>query len=177
MTGSTDWPRIGPAAYRAATQDDGLRREANPQADGHLMASPQVAKSAPRTLSRWRHGFEPRWDYQRKVPGQGTSPESIGWLNRSSIAEYPANIPHQIERSERARAAGCRGWMHWAYSRGAPFQPDSLPCSGPPGDRSIGPEPTAPSHRSTQLSSYSPPTPGSGLARSAACSSCRCRSR
>jgi hypothetical protein len=24
---------------------------------------PQVAKSAPRTLSRWRHGFEPRWDY------------------------------------------------------------------------------------------------------------------
>ena len=56
MTASTDWPRIGPAAYRAATREDGLRREANPQLDGHLRASLQVANSAPRTLSRWRHG-------------------------------------------------------------------------------------------------------------------------
>src|SRR6266542_3127072 len=63
MTASTDWPRIGPAVYCATTQEDELRREENPQVDKHLKASPQVAESAPGTLSRWRHGFEPRWDY------------------------------------------------------------------------------------------------------------------
>ena len=33
--------------------------------------SPLVTKSGSRTLSRWRHGFEPRWDYagQRAYPG------------------------------------------------------------------------------------------------------------
>jgi hypothetical protein len=78
MTTSTGWPRIGPATHRAATQEDGLRREASPQVEGHLTASLQVAKSAPGTLSRWRHGFEPRWDYERRTPGQGTSP----WIDR-----------------------------------------------------------------------------------------------
>jgi hypothetical protein len=78
MTTSTGWPRIGPATHRTATQEDGLRREASPQVEGHLTASLQVAKSALRTLSRWRHGFEPRWDYKRKAPGQGTSSKSSG---------------------------------------------------------------------------------------------------
>jgi hypothetical protein len=87
---STDWPRIGPAAYRATTQEDGLRGEANPQLDDRLIASPQVVASISRTLSRWRHGFEPRWDYKCKAPGQGTSRESTSWLNRGSNAEYPA---------------------------------------------------------------------------------------
>ena len=64
MTTSTCWPRTGPATYRATTQEEGLRREAYSQVEGHLMASPQVVELAPRTLSRWRDGFEPRWDYQ-----------------------------------------------------------------------------------------------------------------
>ena len=63
------------------------------------MATPQVVELAPRTLSRWRHGFEPRWDYERKAPGEGTSPESIGSLNNESDAEYPENIPSQIVRN------------------------------------------------------------------------------
>src|SRR5215216_1704309 len=46
MTASTDWPRIGPATYGATTQEDELRREANPQLDEHLKASPQVAELA-----------------------------------------------------------------------------------------------------------------------------------
>jgi hypothetical protein len=50
-------------------------------------------------LSRWRHGFEPRWDYERKPPGQGTSSKSSGSSNRDSNAEYPENIPSQIVRS------------------------------------------------------------------------------
>ena len=113
MTPSTDWPRIGPAAYRTTTQEDELRGEANPQVDGHFIASPQVAESISRTLSRWRHGFKSRWDYKRKTPGQGASPESIGSLNRDSNAEYPANIPHRIERSECAKGRAPRGWMHY----------------------------------------------------------------
>ena len=71
MTTSTCWPPIGPATYRTTTQEDQVRREANTQVDEHLNASAQVVESAPRTLSRWRHGFEPRWDYKRKTPGQG----------------------------------------------------------------------------------------------------------
>ncbi|SRR6266542_4089273 len=71
MTASTDWPRIGPAVYCATTQEDELRREENPQVDKHLKASPQVAESAPGTLSRWRHGFEPRWDYKQRCRSEG----------------------------------------------------------------------------------------------------------
>ena len=43
--GINNWPRIGPATYCAMTQEDELRREANPQLDKHLKASPQVAES------------------------------------------------------------------------------------------------------------------------------------
>jgi len=39
----------------------------NPQVRSQIRVSPLVAKSAPRTLSRWRHGFEPRWDYQERA--------------------------------------------------------------------------------------------------------------
>jgi hypothetical protein len=83
----------------------GTAGASNPQVRKQIRPSPQVAGSAPRTLSRWRHGFEPRWDYKRKAPGQGTGPESIGWLNRDSKAEYPENIPSQIVPS-RSRQRG-----------------------------------------------------------------------
>jgi hypothetical protein len=89
MTTSTWWPRIGSATYRATTQEDRVRREANPHAGEHLMASPQVVESTPRTISMWRHGFEPRWDYKCKAPGQGTSRESTSWLNRGSTPNIP----------------------------------------------------------------------------------------
>jgi hypothetical protein len=113
MTTSTCWPRIGPATYRTTTQEDQVRREANTQVDEHLKASAQVVESAPRTLSRWRHGFEPRWDYEHKGPGQGTSLRAFGRLNRNSKAEYPENIPSRIERSEVRESprveGGCTG--------------------------------------------------------------------
>jgi hypothetical protein len=117
MTTSTCWPRIGPARYRTTTHEDQVRREAYSQVDEHLKASAQVVESAPRTLSRWRHGFEPRWDYEHKGPGQGTSMKAFGRLNRDSNAEYPENIPSRIERSEVRESP--RG-MHWSYSQLAP---------------------------------------------------------
>ena len=43
----------------------GTAGASNPQVRNQIRLSPQVAKSAPRTLSRWRHGFKSRWDYQQ----------------------------------------------------------------------------------------------------------------
>src|SRR6266581_986775 len=46
---------------------------ANPQVKKQIRVSSQLARSAPRTLSRWRHGFEPRWDYQEpRIDALGT---------------------------------------------------------------------------------------------------------
>ena len=74
----------------------GTDPEPNPQVNSLISLPPQVTGSAQLNLSRWRHGFEPRWDYEREVPGQGTSGEAIGSLNQYSNAEYPENIPSQI---------------------------------------------------------------------------------
>jgi hypothetical protein len=41
------------------------------------MSSPQVVESAPRILSRWRHGFEPRWDYQGTSDDEQAHPPDI----------------------------------------------------------------------------------------------------
>jgi hypothetical protein len=91
----------------------GTAGASNPQVRKQIRPSPQVAGSAPRTLSRWRHGFEPRWDYEHKGPGQGTSLRTFGRLNRDSNAEYPENIPSRIERSEVPESqrieGGCTG--------------------------------------------------------------------
>jgi hypothetical protein len=47
---------------------DGLADDHDPRGVGIVLdeASPQVARSAPRTLSRWRHRFEPGWDDTEK---------------------------------------------------------------------------------------------------------------
>jgi hypothetical protein len=73
MTTSTGWPRIGPATHRAATQEDGLRREASPQVEGSSHSIAAGSEVGPRTLSRWRHGFEPRWDYAGQSPYSGSA--------------------------------------------------------------------------------------------------------
>jgi len=88
----------------------GFDPEQNPQASGHLPSSAQVTESAWGNLSRWRHGFEPRWDYQGKhvvgafvsalvkvqtrvfrphqSPGQ---PSTAGWAARLSSRICPAD--------------------------------------------------------------------------------------
>jgi hypothetical protein len=68
----TVWPQVA-ALDRPAfvPRTTGRRQEmtgpagaSSPQVRNQIRPSPQVARSVPRTLSRWRHGFEPRWDYQ-----------------------------------------------------------------------------------------------------------------
>ena len=61
--------RIRPAFVPRTTwrrQETARRAGAsNPQVRNQIRVSSLVAKSAAKTLSRWRHGFEPRWDYER----------------------------------------------------------------------------------------------------------------
>jgi hypothetical protein len=40
--------------------------DAEPVLDEEIPPPPQVTDSTLTTLSRWRHGFEPRWDYTEK---------------------------------------------------------------------------------------------------------------
>jgi hypothetical protein len=63
------------------------------------------------------------------VPGQGTSPDSTGWLNPSSITGYPANIPHEIV-TKRVRdplaisdeeALPGRDWQQLGYEAAEPL--------------------------------------------------------
>ena len=92
-------PAFVPRTTGRRQETTGTAGASNPQVRNRIRASPQVAKSAPRTPSRWRHGFEPRWDYEREVPGQATSREATRSLNDDSIAKYPDNIPGRIEPS------------------------------------------------------------------------------
>jgi hypothetical protein len=87
--------------------------EPKPHVSGHVRPEPQVTDSARTTLSRWRHGFEPRWDYRREAPGQGTGREATGSLNDDSIAEYPENIPSQIVRSRAGSLIRRKGGYTW----------------------------------------------------------------
>jgi hypothetical protein len=81
----------------------GTAEASNPQVRTQIRASSQVAKSAPRTLSRWRHGFEPRWDYKREPAGQRHGAVAADALNGDSNRRYPANIPHEVVRNECAK--------------------------------------------------------------------------
>jgi hypothetical protein len=115
MTTSTCSPRIGPATYRATTQEDGLRREAYSQVDEHLMASPQVVDLALGTLSRWRHGFEPRWDYHEN--------RRSGSLTHSALSRRvgtrPAFVPRPLRRRRDIRTRSTRSrWLNHLLAKG-----------------------------------------------------------
>ncbi len=93
------WPRIGPAAYRTTTQEDGLRGEANSQVDGHLIASPQVAESSREPSQGGDTGFEPRRD-SRLHPATGLlvgSPCSTARMIRGG-ATVPTQSPLRLPR-------------------------------------------------------------------------------
>jgi hypothetical protein len=55
----------------------------NSQVSSQIRLSVQVAKSGPRTLSKWRHGFKSLWDYQRERVANGPPRRSF----------YPMNYP------------------------------------------------------------------------------------
>jgi hypothetical protein len=51
----------------------GIDRKLHPQVSAPFRPPPQVTNSVRGTLSRWRHGFEPRWDYERRTLLGGVS--------------------------------------------------------------------------------------------------------
>jgi hypothetical protein len=59
-------PAFVPRATGRRQETSETARATNLQVRNRIRVSPQVAKPGSRTLSRWRHGFEPRWDCQRK---------------------------------------------------------------------------------------------------------------
>ena len=80
--------RLIPYLSRTTSKNEGLRpestRNGNTRLGGPFRPPPQVRESSRGTLSRWRHGFEPRWDYEHKGPGLGTSMKAFGRVNRDS---------------------------------------------------------------------------------------------
>jgi hypothetical protein len=79
----------------------------NPEVSGPFRVPLQVTESARLNLSRWRHGFEPRWDYEHKGPGQGTSRKAFGGLNRDSTPNISriSRVASSVARSGRVRAS------------------------------------------------------------------------
>ena len=61
-----------------------IDQERNPQVSGAFQRSPQVTESARLDLSRWRHGFEPRWDYKEKRRSDPCPVGVASQLSRSS---------------------------------------------------------------------------------------------
>jgi hypothetical protein len=95
----------------------GTAGASNPQVRSPIRTSPQVARSAPRTLSRWRHGFEPRWDYQGKrivgtllftlVKGRrGPSGHTKGQVKHAKQAGCPSLVPRHGAESMIAFKSG-----------------------------------------------------------------------
>jgi hypothetical protein len=56
-------PAFVPRTTGRRQEMTGKAGASNPLVRNPIRPTPQVARSAPTTLSRWRHGFEPRWDY------------------------------------------------------------------------------------------------------------------
>ena len=77
--------RLIPYLSRTTSKNEGLRpestRNGNSRLGGPFRPPPQVRESSRGTLSRWRHGFEPRWDYKQRCRSEGMfrlSSESAG---------------------------------------------------------------------------------------------------
>ena len=97
-------PAFVPRTTGRRQETTGTAGVSNPQVRNRIRASPQVARSAPRTLSRWRHGFEPRWDYQvRACIGESRLPVAPHWPRGVHGAVTDQNSVSSGERSDRVR--------------------------------------------------------------------------
>jgi hypothetical protein len=95
-------PAFVPRTTGRRQETTGTAGASNPQVRSQIRASPQVAKSAPRTLSRWRHGFEPRWDYHAKRAGHRPSLDRC----RPRTGDFRARLIPRISRG-RSELAIC----------------------------------------------------------------------
>jgi hypothetical protein len=108
-------PAFVPRTTGRRQETVGTAGASNPQVRDSIRASPLVAKSAPRTLSRWRHGFKSRWDYAGQRPYRG-----VTRANGPALAPRRTRGRHDNELST-SRLGPVRGWAEWSW-----------PVSGPP---------------------------------------------
>jgi hypothetical protein len=78
----------------------GIDRKLIPHVIAPFPCPPQVTDSTRTTLSRWRHGFEPRWDYQDK--------RRSGALSGCGGPIWLVLVPHFVPRR----------FSHYQYDRG-----------------------------------------------------------
>jgi hypothetical protein len=95
-------PAFVPRTTRRRQENYGTAGASNPHVRNRIRALPQVAKSAPRTLSRWRHGFKSRWDYERESAGQ----RPCSAVNR--VKAIPLAVPDPANIRTRSTSAGPR---------------------------------------------------------------------
>jgi hypothetical protein len=94
-----------------ATRTD---EELRPQVSGLIPPRPQVTEPARLNLSRWRHGFEPRCDYQINA--------LLRYRFRSGLG--PAGTPHRITLHRRLGEEGVAvRWLGVVGSLRLPSQP------------------------------------------------------
>jgi hypothetical protein len=79
-----------PYLSRMTSETEGVAtgndRKLNPQVSVPFPPLALVTDSARTTLSRWRHGFEPRWDYKQRCRSEG--------MFRLSIESAGPFVPH-----------------------------------------------------------------------------------
>jgi hypothetical protein len=83
--------------HGVATGND---RKLNPQVSIPFPPPALVTDSTRTTLSRWRHGFEPRWDYA----GQGSGP-SVKCVHGPALASWRTSTRHGSLRFRHLRSA------------------------------------------------------------------------
>jgi hypothetical protein len=80
----------------------GIDRELNPHVIGPITPPPPLTEPTRLNLSRWRHGFEPRWDYTEKRRSEALS----NLKRRLSSPVRPAFVPRPTptrRQSQRGR--------------------------------------------------------------------------
>jgi hypothetical protein len=82
--------------------------ETETQVSGHVRPELLVTDSARTTLSRWRHGFETRWDYERN-PGQGSIVGIRGAKAERTGGDIPAGSWPTMQRIRNNCLQPCGG--------------------------------------------------------------------
>jgi hypothetical protein len=106
-----DRPASVPRTTGRRQEMTGTAGASNPQVRKQIRPSLQVARSAPRTLSRWRRGFEPRWDYagQRLCPGiPRASGPALAPRRTRGRHDYPGPTSHLEARYWSGRRCTAR---------------------------------------------------------------------
>ena len=111
-----------PYLSRMASETEGVAtgndRKLYPQVSVPFPPLALVTDSARTTLSRWRHGFEPRWDYREKRRSEALSSLSddsalpfVPHLSRGRprhvTGESPRGRPGRVSRSTQSRRRIC----------------------------------------------------------------------